>query len=318
MDDAVALALDAEFPERTVERTGPAGPSWNENNRTVLVEFADGGVVYLKVATDGDPSRIARERAAIEYVAAHCEVPVPDVLGSDVDGSTPYLATAPLSGRAVGDHWEEWTTDERTETARLAGETLAALHGVGFDRPGRITGGGADGLDVRAEAWPDQLLGSVEYIRELAPSDRFDHHFEAAHEAVEANHDRLTGVPSVLVHGDVTRGNCFRRADGVALLDWEDAYAGDPVREIRRTQRQLLDPVGREPDERTVTAFHDGYRDRAGGLPDGFDERAPIYAVVSFLDTSGFFDTWAPEADEPTDEIADWVEAEMDRRLAAV
>ena len=318
MDDAVASVLDDAFPDRTVEDVGPAGPSWNENNRTVAVSFADGERAYLKVALDGDPSRVARERAALEYVDANCDVAVPAVLGGDTEGPTPYLATAPLSGEWLGDGWHEWGTDERAETARFVGRTLAALHRVAFETHGRISGGDADGFDLDPEAWPDQLLGTVRYVHELGTSERFDEHFEAAIEVIQAERERLTGAPAVLVHGDVTHGNCYRRGEGVGLLDWEDAHAGDPVREIRRTQRQLLEPLGDDPEERVVAALREGYRDRAGGLPDGYEERAPIYAVVSFLDVSGFFDTWAPDHDRPTADLAAWVDREMERRLAAV
>jgi len=318
MDDAVAAVLGDAFPNRAVDEVGPAGPSWNENNRTVAVAFAGGERAYLKVALDGDPSRIARERAALEYVEANCEVAVPAVLASDTAGATPYLATAPLSGEWLDDGWDERSTAERAETARLVGETLAALHRVEFDTHGRITGGDAEGFDVDAGEWPDQLLGSVRYVRELATTDRFDDHFEAALDLIEAERERLTGAPAVLVHGDVTRRNCVRRADGIGLIDWEDAHAGDPVRELRRTQRQSLEPLGEDPAESVVAALREGYRDRAGGLPDGYEDRAPVYAVVSFLDVSGFFDTWAPDHERPTDELAAWVEREMERRLAAV
>ena len=317
MDEAVASAIGSAFSGRTVDDVGSAGPSWNENNRTVRVAFADGSAAYLKVAVDGVPSRIARERATLEYVDAHCAVAVPAVLASDVDGSVPYLATSPLSGTAVADRWEEWDVGDRAATARLVGRTLADLHRIRFEDHGRIAGDDAGGLAVEATPWADHLVATIGYVRELATAERFDRHFDDAIELVEANRDRLTDVPAVLVHGDVTRGNCFRREDGVGLLDWEDAHAGDPVREIRRTRRQLIEPVAREPDEAIVGAFHDGYRDRAGALPDDFDARAPIYAVVSFLDVSGFFDAWAPDADGSTDELAAWVADEMDRRLAA-
>lgn len=318
MDDAVAAVLDDVFPDRAVDEVGPAGPSWNENNRTVAVSFADGDRAYLKVALDGDPSRIARERAALEYVGANCEVAVPGVIGSDTEETTPYLVTAPLTGEWLGDGWAEWGPDERADTARLVGRALATLHRVEFETHGRITGGDADGFDLDANEWADQLLGTVRYVHELGTSDRFADHFETAIELIEAERGRLSGAPAVLVHGDVTHGNCYRRDDGIGLLDWEDAHAGDPGRELRRTQRQLLEPFGDDPDERVVEALHEGYRDRAGGLPEGYAERAPIYAVVSFLDVSGFFDTWAPDHDRPTDELAEWVEREMEQRLAAV
>lgn len=318
MDEAVASALEDAFPDRVVEEVGPAGPSWNENNRTTRIEFADNAPVYLKIASDGDSSRLARERAVIGYVDTRGEGAVPAICESGLEAAFPYLATEPLPGDSVADAWENWTIPERATVARLVGRTVAGLHETSFESHGRIVDGDADGLELRPEPWPDMLLGSIEYIRELAVSDRFDHHFDNVAAAVEANRDRLETAPAVLVHGDVTRGNCFRRENEIGLIDWEDAHAADPVRELRRTQHQLLEPGRAEADDETIDALEEGYRDRAGGLPEGYADRRPIYGALSFLDTSGFFDNWAPDADEPTEELARWVEEEMDRRLAAI
>jgi len=82
MDDRIRSVLDAAFPDREVERVETAEPSWNDKNETVSVEFAgDGGTggdrtggdgtpggdrIYLKIATDGDASRVAREEALMQ------------------------------------------------------------------------------------------------------------------------------------------------------------------------------------------------------------------------------------------------------------
>nr|WP_079980315.1 phosphotransferase [Halorhabdus tiamatea] len=125
-------------------------------------------------------------------------------------------------------------------------------------------------------------------------------------------------APAVLVHGDVTQGNTLLRADGTGLIDWEDAHAGDPVRELRRTQEQLLADPGENSPTELLDALRAGYREQAGTLPAGFDDWKAIYGAVSFLDTSGFFDEWAPDVDRPTAALEDWVEREMERRLAEI
>lgn len=92
MDDQVASVLERAFPDRTVAEVGSTGPSWNDKNRTVGIEFSDGRAIYLKTTLEGDGSRIARARAVIDYVGANYEVAMPTVLASDADGQTPYLA----------------------------------------------------------------------------------------------------------------------------------------------------------------------------------------------------------------------------------
>ncbi|WP_235920692.1 hypothetical protein [Natronorubrum halalkaliphilum] len=64
-----------------------------------------------------------------------------------------------------------------------------------------------------------------------------------------------------------------------------------------------------------MTALHEGYTQRAGSLPAGFEERTPVYNAVRFLGTSGFFEKWVEFTDQPPAEAATWVETEMQRRL---
>ncbi|WP_235920691.1 hypothetical protein [Natronorubrum halalkaliphilum] len=63
LTDDVTSALKDAFPERGVDDIRPAGPSWNDRNQTVGVSFSDDQSAFLKVAVDGDASRITRECA---------------------------------------------------------------------------------------------------------------------------------------------------------------------------------------------------------------------------------------------------------------
>ena len=156
------------------------------------------------------------------------------------------------------------------------------------------------------------------YDRSRAPSDRFDHYFDEVVSAVRANRDLLDPAPAALLHGDPAMPNCTYHDGEVALLDWEIAHVGDPVRDVHRARDQQFDSLRESGDERFVTAFYDGYRNRAGGLPEGYDERSPIYDAVRFLGTVGFFEKTAEYVDEPREEFATWVQAEMERRLDAL
>jgi hypothetical protein len=319
MDERIRSVLDAAFPDREVRRVEAAEPSWNDDNETVRVDFADGDdagagtdtdAVYLKIAADGDASRVVRERAVMEYVGRRSDVPVPTVLASDTGSEVPYLATAPMEGQRRLELWY-------------------------VDAHGHVVGGDADGLDLDAGSWTDVLVERVERMRAIAGEGRFDHHFDEVIAAVEAERDLLDDAPAALVHGDPAHPNCIHRrerveGDGgadrdgvgdavpVGFLDWEIAHVGDPARELRRTCRLQFGPLLSRGSDRLVAALHEGYRDRAGSLPAGFEARRPVYDAVSFLGASGFFEKWEHRFDEPTEELAERVQSRMEARLAEI
>ena len=318
MDEQIASALGDAFPGRDVEAVHPSGPSWNEQNRTVDIEFSDGERVYLKMANDGDGTRTARECGVIVYLDANCVVPVPNVLASETAEDVPYLVTAPVNGENLLGLWSDASVSERAELARQVGIALATVHSCQFENHGHVVGGDEDGLDLETEPWTDVLVGRMTEMREIASSDRFDHYFAEVVEAVESNQELLDDTPAVLLHGDPARPNCFLREDGIGFLDWEIAHVGDPVRDVERTRNLQIESLRSDGPEEVVAAFYDGYRERAGGLPDGIEDRRPIYDVVRFLDHTGVFDKWAAFLDEDTEELADWTKGEMERRLAKI
>lgn len=315
MHSAVGAALEDAFPNREVAETHPPGPSWNDNNRTVAVEFEAEGHAYLKVAVEGDPSGVVRESAVIRYVSSNCRVPVPDVLATGTVDGRPYLATAPVDGEIYHRLWDDADEDGRQRLARAVGVGLARLHDNRFERSGHIVGGNTDDLKLDANPWTDVLVDTIEDVRARAPSERYDHYFDLVTEAIEDNRELLDDAPAVLLHGDPSKPNCFQSTEGIGFLDWEIAHVGDPVRDLHYTRTQHFDSLRTSGPESLLEAFHDGYRSEAGSLPDGFDERRPVYDAVRHLGMAGFFDRIAEFHDEPREELAEWVDAEMHRRL---
>ncbi|WP_227134479.1 phosphotransferase family protein [Halorubellus salinus] len=321
---AVRSVLADAFPEREVVAAGDAGPSWNDGNRTVGVEFADGERAYCKVAMDGDPSRAARECSALAYVDANATVPVPAVLASATDDAAdpPYVVTADVDGTIGWRAWRDADDDDRAALARAVGKAFAAVHACRFDHHGRVVGGDATGLDVDPTPWPDLLADQIRWSRDRADGGRFDDHYDDVLALVDDERDALRDAPAALCHGDPARPNQFVRdppaepTPTVGLLDWELAHVGDPVRELQRARRQFVDSRYDPGTERHAQAFYDGYREHAGGLPDGFADRRAIYDAVTYLGVTGFFETWADDFDTPNDELAAEVDAEMERRLA--
>jgi len=309
----VRRALTSAFAERDIEEVASAGPSWNDLNETVSVNFADGESIFLKIAADGDESRVRRERAVIDYVGTHCDVSVPEIVASDTRSDPPFLATAPMRERSLASQWPELCRTERTTALRQIGTVLADVHSREFDRHGHIEGGDSDRLVLDTGSWTAVLVERIDRMREIASSDRFERYFDEVIDAVEANRERLDLAPATLVHGDPAMPNIFRGETTLGFVDWEIAHVGDPARELHRARDQLL-----EADEQFVTALYDGYRQRAGSLPTGIDDRSPIYDAVRHLGTVGFFDKVAEFSDEPTQDVAMRVEAEMNERLDAV
>lgn len=318
-DPIVAAALDDAVPDRAVSEVNPAGPSWNDRNRTVRVAFANGETAFLKAVADGDGSRIERERAVIDYAGAHCDVAVPTILSSDADGPTPYLLTAPMPGRNFHRPWADWGPDRRAAEIERVGAALAAVNESEFERHGHVVGGGADGLALETGTWTDVLVDVVERKRRLGTSDRFDHYFDEVVIAVEANRDLLDAAPAALVHSDPAMPNVFRSERTIGFVDWELAHVGDPARELHRARDQLIEARdGLADRERLVEALRSGYRERAGSLPDGLEDRRPVYEAVRLLGTAGFFDKAVEHADRSPSAYAAWVETEMERRLGAI
>ena len=292
MTEAVDAALAAAFPDRTVaETTVPEGAD-HPGNHTVRVRFGDGSHAYLTVATDGDARRVIRDAAAARYVGAITDLRTPRVLAVDGESDPPYVATAPLSGESMLARQRATNVDGRAALVRTLGQALALLHAASVETPGRIVGGDADGLDLVETAWPDALLA------------------DAA--------DALAGFDPSVLHEDPNRGNVLL-ADGESpgLIDWETAVVGDPALSLSRGESHHVDVADADDAlrDRLRAALYDGYRDVAGDLPAGYRERRPIYRVVTFLLTAQTFDLWAPEALEPTSDLAEWVETEFETRL---
>lgn len=314
VDADVAAALEAAFPGRTVESVGAAGISWNEQNETVRVAFAGGETVFLKVAVEGDATRPERERALIEYVGANCDVAVPSVVASGTVGETPYLATAPVSGRNLAEVWEERDLDGRTALLREIGAALAEVHAQTFKRHGHVVGGTRTGLKLETGNWTDVLRDGVETAQERAPGDRFEDLFAEADAAIAENRDLLDGAPAALVHGDPAHPNLFRSDAGIGFLDWEIGHVGDPARELRRAEHQLA--LG--DSDRLVAALREGYRRRAGELPSRFEERKPVYDVVWQLNKLAVFDRRAEQSDRSIEEVAQSARNETNDLLDAI
>lgn len=174
----------------------------------------------------------ARLQWELRRALGHVEgVPVPATLWLDADG----VATGrPLYvvEKVAGDVPTPWTADEyfgdedgRRAVARELMAVAAALHSAPV----------AD-LPQRLGEWPPPVaMTTVETLEQryretrMGPLPPVDWGLAW----LKAHEDEVAGRPPALIHGDFRVGN-FIVADGgiVALLDWELAHLGDPVRDL--------------------------------------------------------------------------------------
>lgn len=309
MSDPIEDAVRAAFPDRTPASV--EGQTTRPGNETALVRFEDADPVYVKTASD-TTRRLVRETAATRYANAHCPIGVPTVIAADPDGDPPYLATEPLPGTPLNDPWTGG--DDREPLLRRAGRAIAGVHEAQFDGPGVIVAGDTDGLELRGETWTEVLCETVRWRATDWFPDRFadlpDRLVETIRE-IDPAPDRAT-----LLHGDCNRINVHLDPDG--LLDWERALVGDPVFDLTDAVGHLVDQPDVDEDERAALteALYDGYRERAGSLPAGVEDRRPLYRAIAHLLVPQTFEEWAPAVDRPTDELAADVREELDARLS--
>jgi len=265
-----------------------------------------------EAASDGERERLLR-RVGGALAALHADrfTRHGEIVGAGTETGTAAHGDVARSGAAWGDAAEidadEWT-----------------------DPPTR--------LSVEFAPWPDVLLATIERTHEIGTSERLAGHYDAVAECVRANRDLLAGAPAALLHGDVAKPNLFVTSDGTAVdgndatgadgtvgggtgiapIDWELSHVGDPVRDLVRAEDQLLNGFDSTGPDRFAAALREGYRERAGGLPAGFERRRPVYEAVRILGRSGFVDQWATYLDEPVDELVERADRELRARLDAV
>lgn len=186
-----------------------------------------------------------------------------------------YELSAEAAGHTLKSFEDEETQDTPTHLLEGLGRAAAAVHEIeteGFGlldvRP--IVSGEARGRGL-LKTWGEYVLlkleEHVEGCLRIGAVERGE--AERIRRAFEGAAELLGDAPSRLLHGDLGAHNVL--ADGrevTALIDWEDALAGDPVFDIAYWGTFVRDPM-REP-------FLAGYRS-VRQLPADFERRYWLY-----------------------------------------
>lgn len=226
-------AISAWLTRRGVRVTGPLQAELIEgglSNLTFFLSDSDGNRWVLRrpplgnvLSTAHDVGRECRVLTAL----ADTSVPVPKIIGSDVDGhGTPYYVMEEVAGVVLRHADQASLLDEPAlrRTGKALIEGLAKLHGldpteVGLERLGR----GEDYLARQIAMWQAQA----------------EHHRVAPATAADTVRDRLLdSLPpqqeTTIVHGDYKLDNVLvdERGDVAAILDWELCTRGDPLVDV--------------------------------------------------------------------------------------
>lgn len=187
-----------------------------------------------------------------------------------------YELSAEAEGQTLRSFEDEETQETPTGLLEELGRAAASVHEIeteGFGlldvRP-IVSDGAARGRGL-LKTWGEYvLLNLVEHVEACLRIGAVDE-AEAARirRAFDAAAGLLDDSPSRLLHGDLGAHNVFADGERVtALIDWEDALAGDPVFDIAYWGTFVRDPM-REP-------FLAGYRS-VRRLPEDFERRYWLY-----------------------------------------
>ena len=309
MSTLVRSVTDAVFPDRSIETVELQNT--RPGNEAGLIIFAEGDSIYVKTASD-TTERLSREIAATQYAEDHCPIGTPPIVAANSTGDSPFLVTEPMPGTVLN---ELWTNEaDRKPLLRQVGNQIAAVHEAEFDQPGMIIGGDASELHLTDTSWVETLCETVEWRAQDWFADRFRDLPGQLINTIQAVDPTLDGTTPTLIHGDPSRVNVYLDPNG--LLDWERALVGDPAFGLAEALFHHLGQPDVSEDERPVlqSALYEGYRERAGTLPTGFEEKIPLYRAIVNLLIPQAFDDWASSA-ESKDALAADVREDFESRL---
>ncbi|WP_334175307.1 phosphotransferase [Pseudoxanthobacter sp.] len=266
-DDGVRAMMALALPDAVV--TGWQRLSGGFSNLGFRVECAGRGPVHLRLWSEGGVTA-RMETALLGRLGAQGRVPVARVLAAPAapDPATgrpfavlEWVAGVPLAGAAAG-----LPPPATAALGRAAGRVLADIHALKFPACGFFS----ESLEL-ARFWPCGAAGyqaALDRIlagpagRALEPDER--RRLVAFGNAMAG---RLEGElrPPCLVHGDFGPGNILvagPQGPVAAVIDWEFAFAADPLIDIANIMRP---PLGERPG--FAAGFTAGYRAGGGSLP---------------------------------------------------
>lgn len=279
--------VDAD-PEHTYIDTGAIKPTFRIDT--------DSDTYIIQTAAPDATGRLHKQRELYERLEGTA-IPVPDVVHDGTGEEVPYQVLEYIDGDDPHDAHREMGMGEVLELTDEAGRYLAQAHeDLPMDGYGWIRGS-PDGLSIEeSDNWRsfyrDFVEGHIDRIED-GPLDRGDL-TERARDVVDATIEDVPKEPyGAVCHRDYRPGNLL--ADDIeitAVLDWDNAFAGDPRYDLARSQQSFGGTFADSAQEGLVRhRFRQAYEDVHEDLD---DELHDIYSVGARLD-HGSAATWLVE-----------------------
>ncbi len=228
-----ALAKHLEGFDRLVSFDRLSAGASQETYRLVVLQGGHERKLALRRAAGGvwsgddiEPGRAGiRTEAELLRLAGEAGVPEPEVLAvlDEADGLGDGVVMEWLEGETLGARIvrSESLAAVRPKLARQCGEILARIHAIDVEKTGL-----ADRLQaVTPRQYVEQTWAGYQLLGISQPMIDYTGRWLL---------DNLPESPrTALVHNDFRNGNVMVSPEGVvAVLDWEIAHIGDPVRDI--------------------------------------------------------------------------------------
>lgn len=237
-----------------------------------------------------DPLAAGRERAIMDYLAAHPRsfIPVAPLLYSNREpgpGNYPYSIWGFVEGTLLENLFRTLPAPELVNIASVCGRVLAALTAHPFPTCGEFD----SKLEIVQEyGVPSHFIPELTYeaLFKGRAGERLGVELrDELWRAVERWSPRLGAIDGryTLVHADYKRSNILMRRSGAtwsvsAVLDWEFACAGPPLIDVAIFLR-----AGERLPGGFREAFLSAYRDAGGELPSDWLPLSRLVDVVSQL-----------------------------------
>ncbi|MDO8481238.1 MAG: aminoglycoside phosphotransferase family protein [Nanoarchaeota archaeon] len=215
----------------------------------------------------------ARKEAFLYDQLSSLNVPIPQVLGSS-DGKVPYLLYEKIPGIHID---EVYKKTKNLALFEQAGEILAKLHTMTFDKFGWIVGGA---VRPAFKKWGDFALYDIGYkLGKLRAVTQM----RVLRQGILNYFDDHMGLLEVssrpcLVHKDFYAAHILANPNNVVgVIDFEWAISGHNENDFTKLERWVFPKI---PESRN--AFFKGYK-RFGTVSSKYDERKDLYKLWHFV-----------------------------------
>lgn len=317
--DAVGAVVDREFPGSDVRAVEGYGGGCKETYR---ITFDDRAVFVAFPREAWYERQFALEPALMELVGRETTLPVPQVLASDVSGTTtrPYHVTAAIDGADLRGRFGSLPRGTQAALLEAAGRALAELHReVRFEASGPLHAADTErGVAVDSRpSWPAFLAELVgDWLVELGGS-RFSDLAPTFERVLTPESFLSREVEPVCLHFDYAPGNLLARADElVGVVDWGFAVAGHAEYDLFEFEKNFLLAELDDPARDELRPHvHAGYRDVRDVEP-GWEHRRAFYRVAYKLASMRSFHRWTGgRSERERDELAARLRAELETDL---